>query len=215
MAGLLDHVGIEKAAVMGASGGGPTAYLFAARHQDRVSCLVQIDAICQPVSVSVTERLFSTAVGAAASIALMKRAPRVFVRMVLGRPPAVPSPVMASRARAVLEDRVHMAGLQALFQSAYSHWPARRSGYRNDVDLVTRLGLLPLEEIACRTLIVHGTADTSVPPGQAEHAHARIPGSELYWVKDGEHVGALLNEQDQAQKRITEWLRAQAREPAP
>ncbi|MGT2463358.1 prolyl oligopeptidase family serine peptidase [Sinomonas atrocyanea] len=165
--------------------------------------------------MSVMERLFSTAVGASASIALMERAPRIFARMVLGNPPGVPSSVMASRARGVLDDQVHMAGLRALFRSAYSHWPERRRGYRNDVDLVTRLGRLPLEEITCPTLIVHGTADTSVPPGQAEHAHARIAGSELYWVKDGEHVGALLNEQDRAQTRITEWLRAQERQRAP
>ena len=46
MAAFLDALGIEQIPVVGASGGGPSTYLLAARHPERVRCLVEIDSIC-------------------------------------------------------------------------------------------------------------------------------------------------------------------------
>ncbi len=52
---------------------------------------------------------------------------------------------------------------------------------------------------------MHGTADTSVPPAHAEHAHAQISGSELYWIR-GSHLGFGIDEGDQAQQHALSWL---------
>ncbi|MBO1269911.1 alpha/beta fold hydrolase [Arthrobacter cavernae] len=75
---------------------------------------------------------------------------------------------------------------------------------------------MDLEAIACPTLIMHGTADSSVPPENARHAHQRIPGSELHWMQ-GSHVVFFLEEGDTAPVYALEWLRGKnpARVPGP
>jgi len=45
LAALLDHLKIEKVAVLCFSAGGPPAYQFAMRHPDRVWALVAVDSI--------------------------------------------------------------------------------------------------------------------------------------------------------------------------
>ena len=40
LAALLDELKIDKVAMFGNSGGGPTAYTFAQRHPDRTTCLI-------------------------------------------------------------------------------------------------------------------------------------------------------------------------------
>ena len=48
LAALLDALGIDRIIVLAASGGGPASYELAARHPDRVSTLVEVDAVCIP-----------------------------------------------------------------------------------------------------------------------------------------------------------------------
>jgi pimeloyl-ACP methyl ester carboxylesterase len=63
-----------------------------------------------------------------------------------------------------------------------------RAGYDNDEAEFASLARLPLEAITCPTLIVHGSADTSVPTSHSEHAHHAIAGSRLRWIADGRHA---------------------------
>lgn len=61
--------------------------------------------------------------------------------------------------------------------------------------------------ITCPTLIMHANLDASVPPENAKHAHRRIAGSELYWMR-GSHVASFLEEGDTAPIYALEWLRS-------
>ena len=56
-------------------------------------------------------------------------------------------------------------------------------------------------------LIVHARSDKAVPPANAEFAHARITGSELYWM-DGSHLAFGLEAVDTAPAYVLNWLRA-------
>ncbi|WP_198165937.1 hypothetical protein [Agromyces laixinhei] len=60
--------------------------------------------------------------------------------------------------------------------------------------------------MTCPTLIVHGRSDKTVPPANAEYAHAHISGSELYWM-DGSHVAFALEAADTAPAYVVRWLR--------
>lgn len=48
IAAALDELGIDRAAVLSWSGGGPCGYRFAVRHPDRLSALVAVAAVSQP-----------------------------------------------------------------------------------------------------------------------------------------------------------------------
>jgi pimeloyl-ACP methyl ester carboxylesterase len=67
-------------------------------------------------------------------------------------------------------------------------WAGMRAGYDNDEAEFASLAPLPLDAIACPTLIVHGSADTSVPTSHGEHAHDAIAGSRLQWIPEGRHA---------------------------
>jgi pimeloyl-ACP methyl ester carboxylesterase len=60
-AALLDHLGIQKAAVVGISSGGPAAIQFALRHPDRCWSLVLISAPNQPLPpTTMVRKLFNS-----------------------------------------------------------------------------------------------------------------------------------------------------------
>lgn len=203
LAALLDTLGIDRIKVFAGSGGGPAGYLLAARHADRVVRLLQVDAVCLPGPKIPLARLSA-------------RDPALRLQLWLFRHAAVPmltalfrrfgkdSPDEAARmAAAVAADPVRMAQLEAIFRSSMG-WKRRREGFDND--FAPMPGPLPLATITCPTLIVHGRSDSAVPPANAEHAHASIAGSELYWMQ-GSHVAFFLEEAPTAQPYALDWLR--------
>ena len=72
-------------------------------------------------------------------------------------------------------DPVRLGHLEAILMASLG-WPQRRAGF--DADSAALMGLAPLDfqKITRPTLIMHGTAHTVVPPENARHAHASIPG---------------------------------------
>ena len=106
-------------------------------------------------------------------------------------------------------DPVRIGHLEAILIASLG-WPQRRAGFDADSAAIMGLASLDLQKITCPTLIMHGTADTAVPPENARHAHASIPGSELYWMR-GSHVAFFLEEGDTAQPYALEWLQRQVR----
>ena len=63
----------------------------------------------------------------------------------------------------------------------------RKDGWDNDTEQWETLPELPLASIRCPTLIVQGTADTNVPPANAELAHSQIAGSQLVSLAGEDH----------------------------
>lgn len=178
---LLDVLGLERVAVLGASGGGPAAYALAGRHPERVDCLVQVDSVALPVPPSRLERLtWSSRPLVAVQLWLVDRVAGRMVTMMGGTPARAPQ---VASAQAALLRTVILSG---------SNWPRMRAGYDNDDAQFASLAPLPLAQITCPTLIVHGSADTTVPTKHAERAHATIPRSHLRWIPGGRHTAFWL-----------------------
>jgi pimeloyl-ACP methyl ester carboxylesterase len=71
----------------------------------------------------------------------------------------------------------------------WSIWPLslRREGLINDYEQFTNLSA-PLEEIKSPTLVIHGDEDINVDIDHAKESIKRIENSELYVVKEGDHM---------------------------
>lgn len=194
---LLDALAVDRVAVLGVSGGGPASYALAGRHPDRVGCLLEVDALCLPMPPNRLERLvFSSRPLVALQLWLVDHFPGRMLRLLGGT--GNPGPQETA-------DRAAL--LRAIVQSV-SDWPRVRVGYDNDEAEFAALGELPLDQIACPTLIVHGRADRSVPIAHAKRAHAAISGSQVRVLPDGSHMAFFVD--PDAQREALAWLRRHA-----
>lgn len=205
LAALMDAIGIANFAVFAGSGGGPAAYALAARYPDRVTRLVQVDSVCLPIPPFPFARLSAKDPSIRFQLWLLRRAAVPMLKMMFRRFGGEPREEAAAHASRVAADPVRVAHLEAIYMAS-SGWAGRRAGFDNDSTAFKRLTPLNLEAITCPTLIMHATMDASVPPENAEHAHRRIAGSELYWMH-GSHVAFFLEEGDTAPTYALEWLR--------
>lgn len=203
LAALLDALEIDRIMVFAGSGGGPAAYELAARHGDRVSKLVQVDA------VSLTDhdpgpfaRMTARDFPIKAMIWLLRHAKKPTLTVLLRSFGTYTQQEASERAAmlAALPDRT--AWLEATFAASLGT-ARRRQGIRCDLTVGPPV---PMERIACPTLIVHGRRDRVAPPVHAEYAHSHISGSELYWM-DGSHLAFSLEAADTAPAYVADWLR--------
>jgi pimeloyl-ACP methyl ester carboxylesterase len=63
----------------------------------------------------------------------------------------------------------------------------------------------PLERITAPTLVVHGTADTVVPPEHARLAAGTIPGARLHMIEGGGHL-CVVTHKEEAVPVVAEFL---------
>jgi pimeloyl-ACP methyl ester carboxylesterase len=211
LAALLDALGIDQIPVVGASGGGPSTYLLAARHPDRVSCLVQIDAVCltYPKPSWVARRLGYGTTSLRLGQVLFDRYPRAAMKAMLASTSTLSAPARAQQAQGIADDPDRVALMSALTATTSRQAAQRQAGLRNDFTQFADIGELPLAGITCPTLVVHGTADTDVPTPNAAYAHASIPTSELHWIPDGSHFGFWVNDDAETHQRyVLDWLLA-------
>lgn len=196
-AALLDHLHLDRAAILGVSGGGPSALQFALRHPERCTALVLSAAVSQqvparPVGIYASDFGFWLATTALRSIALRKIG---VTKRDLARATAPEREVVGA-----LLDRVHPIGL-------------RRAGLLHDIaewaDPSRWDRDYPLEDIRVPTLVVHAVDDTVVPVSHAENSASRIPGARLFTVPSGGHV--RLGQAARLREEITSFIEAHAR----
>jgi len=203
---LLDALGIAQVAVIAISGGGPSAIHFALRHPDRCSCLVLISTTGGKVGERLPMAFYL--------LKLLGRWPAVlrlmkgkasqdlerFLRRSVSDPDVLARTVQDPEVRPLLEEMMRMSTDRVA---------QRLPGTFNDVT-VTQTRDYPLEQIAVRTLVVHGTADPFVPfEKHGRMLAARIPGAELLAVEGGEHV-TIFTHRAAVQPRVVGFLRANA-----
>jgi pimeloyl-ACP methyl ester carboxylesterase len=171
---LLDHLGLQRVAVIGTSGGGPYAIEFARQFPDRCSALVLIAAVTmsfpreQEDDPSLIERAFATPLGMDLGLWLVRESfPKQIKHIDMS------DAVTREYARAMIESAVPTE--------------RRRAGFQNDWTNFADLSRLQLEAIRAPTLILHGTADTNVPYAHAEYASRTIPGAVLVTFDGYDH----------------------------
>lgn len=169
-AALLDKLGIQKAAIVGVSGGGPSALQFALRHPDRCNGLIMLSAVAQHYSENEVNQLLSPPKRLLKMLSdrLFLFNPFVFVLVKLSE--AVP--------HLISPDFFHSIAMSSL----------RQPGYDNDMVEFGKIANYPLECINVPTLALHGTADTDLPIAHAELVEAKVPGARLIKAEGGDHL---------------------------
>jgi pimeloyl-ACP methyl ester carboxylesterase len=206
---LLDALGIERAAVLGASAGAPSALELALRHPQRVSALVLLapalyaprrEGIPSVTPAPGTELAFDTALRADFAFwAATRIAPALVTRALLATPPelvAAAEPSERERVARLLEEILPVS--------------ARRLGLRNDAAVTTGIERVALERVRAPTLTVSARDDLFGTYDAAQYSAGAIPGGRFLGYETGGHV--LVGRNDDAMNEIAAFLAAN-REP--
>jgi pimeloyl-ACP methyl ester carboxylesterase len=201
---LLDALGIPRAGVVGASAGGPSALQLAIRHPQRVGKLVLMVPAAfvprpqgeAPVRVPPgTAQLFDTALKSDLLFwALLRVAPNVMTRSLLGTPPeivAAAPPAERARVADILNSILPVS--------------PRRLGLLNDADVTTHLTRYELERITAPTLAVSVADDLYGTYDVARYTAEQIPGARFVGYPSGGHV--FVGRQDAVTAELSAFLR--------
>ena len=188
-AALLEALGIDACAIVGISGGAPSAIAFASRHADRTRALVLACALA-PHLVTATPRSWKLfRVPGLAEIAMppvravnrwRTRRPRDEIDVVLTR-----NLTPDERARAGADRQIRDDLLRHVL--AHQEAPPPVAGLRNDYAQVERATAAFAGSVSCPALVLHGKADTAVPLSHASFYANAIPGAELKIFEDAGH----------------------------
>lgn len=180
LAALLDTLGISQAGFIGTSTGGLVGLHFALRHPDRCNALVLASGVNAPLPSHLSHygRLSPLLESDFLPWALLH--PELFV---------IAKPTLRKQ---VTPNPDKMSIIEELVQTAYPT-SLRLSGMLNDAWQIDHQGFLPLEEITTPTLVIHGTADDTVPFEQGVNSAARIPGARFLPIYEGTHYCILTH----------------------
>ena len=166
---VLDAAGVESAYVFGVSMGGVIAQEVALRHPDRVRGLI----------LGCTHPSGRDAVRASPEAVAM-----LFDRTPRSARDAIEASVPFIYADDTPRDRIDEDVAVRL------RWPLRAKAYWGQLDAMRRHGGLldRLRGLDVPTLVMHGTADRLVQPGNARLLAEAIPGAQLEWLDGASHV---------------------------
>ncbi len=175
-AALLDSLGIDRAVVLGISGGGPSSYAFAATHTERcaglvLACAVRSGVITAPVGM----RRLAAVPGLWSGLATLARTADA-VRRARGRRVEVDVSGLTEAERQLLDDP-YVREAAEVFEGERTR-TIRGRGLRNDT---RRLGDAAPEwsAPAVPTVVLHGDLDEVVPLANGEAHAAAAPGARL------------------------------------
>lgn len=205
---LLDTLGIETAALVAYSAGGPPAIHFAARYPQRIWSLILECAVSKRYEMNhnnIGENiLFRHLMFNDPSLWLAdvfaKHEPYLVGVATIEMESSLEEEDVMHLMRAIMKDEHRVKILMELIRSM-SPSKLRTRGLNNDLKQLREIDRLPLERVAARTLIIHGSDDTDVPLEHARNAAESIPGSELFLVEKGFHILALSDEADEVNKK--------------
>lgn len=178
VAKFMDRVGVGRAAVVGSSHGGAVAWHLAASEPRRVGALVLMAPVGYPFEGGRPPLVFRLLANPVAGPVLIRLTPKR---------------EFAKRARGVYGDPSRLD--QATINQQYDLF--RRAGNRDALLAMLRAGSsggpIPdprpaMARIEAPTLLVWGTADTAVPPAQAERFKGDIRGAEVALVQGAGHA---------------------------
>ncbi|RLM59348.1 alpha/beta hydrolase [Halobellus sp. Atlit-31R] len=214
-AALLDELDIDRALVVGVSGGGPAALQLAADHPERVSGLLLASAVTTEIDAheyTVGNPLLDSLLTSTPALdlrsglvaALARFAPDVLIERALRMWSTLEGEALEDHLDAVESDP---AQRQLLLDVLASVLPAsaRIDGALNDQDWFGELPLADYETIACPALVIHGEHDGAVPISHAEHAAERLQNAELLRLH-GDHFAFVGADTERAEARVRAFL---------
>jgi pimeloyl-ACP methyl ester carboxylesterase len=184
---LLDVLGIEKAAVIGASAGSPSSLQFALRHSRRCTALVLLvpaayvprpDGGASMQTPAGTAFLFDTALRSDFLFwAARKLAPQTIARAILATPPAILEMAPEDEQARVAQVLDHILPISP-----------RRLGLVNDVAIISSLPRYELERIGVPTLVVSTADDLFGTFDTARYTAEHIPRARFVSYPSGGHL---------------------------
>jgi len=212
MAALLDELGIDRAAVLSWSGGGPASYRLAVRHPDRVSALVTAAAVSKtyhlPKDDLSSRLMLGTAGGRWLLRVLAAHAPKQYISGTLSSEGDLSKEQLTQRVEEVLADPVKRDFVLGIGQTAEQD-KRRATGYRNDLAQFAAIESLRLESIAVPTMIIQGSADSDVLPEHSDFAASTIPGAQLITLEAGTHLALYTHpDAEAAQRKVIDFVDA-------
>jgi pimeloyl-ACP methyl ester carboxylesterase len=220
-AALLDALGIERVSVVTVSAGGPPGYLFAARHPERVAALVAIASVSgryapQHSGNRLAQALFMSDAGLKLAVRMTNRAPGRMARAMLNSTAHYSAEELQRQLDFTLGSPDSAAFLRD-FTAALMPYRPRVPGNTNDTEQLRGLAELPMADVRCPTLVVHGTHDSDVPFCHGVRAYEQIAGAQRYWIAEGAHLGFWLGtgsaQAQTAARRFLDQVGAAARDP--
>jgi pimeloyl-ACP methyl ester carboxylesterase len=165
-AAMLDELGIQKTAVIGASGGGPAAIAFALRYPNRVSALVLMCAVTQGhrTRTATAERVVFTDEALFSDWRAAQENPAIWI----------PKLIDGSLVHLVAPYPEKVAMLDRMART-FMPIGTRTEGFMNDVTQLRAMDDFPLEQLRVPTLVLYGTNDSNVPASHSETAARQIP----------------------------------------
>ena len=204
-AALLDALGIRRAAILGASAGGPSALQFALRHPERSAALVLLapaayapraggaPSVRTPPGV---ELLFSTALRSDFLFwAAVRAAPDTLTRSILGTPPEL-------LRNAGADEQARIARMLARILPV----TLRRVGLQNDAAVTSNLQRYDLEVIAAPTLVLAAADDLYGTYEMGRYSADHIRGARFVGYPSGGHL--LVGHEVASTAEILAFLRA-------
>jgi 2-hydroxy-6-oxonona-2,4-dienedioate hydrolase len=203
-ASLLDALNIQRAAVVSASAGAPSAMQFALRYPERVAALVLlVPAAYVPrpggaLSIKTPpglDFLFDTALRSDFLFwAAIRIARKAVIRSVLATPPAVPKSASAEERARVLQVLDHILPIGP-----------RRPGLINDSAITSSLPRYELERIAAPTLVLSVADDLFGTFDGARYSAENIPHARFVGYSSGGHL--WVGHQKEVMSEIVSFLR--------
>ncbi len=200
---LLDALGIDKAAVLGGSAGGPSALQMAIRHPDRVSALVLLVPLAYKPSTAAdsakplapwAEALLMRLIGSDFLFWVGLHVARdQVIQYVLATPPAqvrAASPKERARINAILDHILPVS--------------ERAAGLRSDSVLGKNLGPAALDKVSAPTLVVSVRDDGFGTYASAQYTASQIKGARFIGFDHGGHI--WVGHDDEVNEEIVKLL---------
>ena len=211
-AAVLDELGIEKVALFSISAGGPFAYNFAIRHPDRVWAFIAVDSVSgyydlPETAGPITQMIFLSDTGQKLLQKMTKAKPDAFIKEIFKSEAYYTKNEIKKHLEFVLNDPDAYRFVAAFMNTMYPYI-TRRAGTENDMEITRSLTHLPVEDIKCPTLVIHGTHDADVKFYDGVYAYEHIKNAERIWIEEGSHLCFWINPKSkEAQEYAIDFLK--------
>ncbi len=192
---LLDSLGVQRAAVIAVSAGGPSGLQFAMSYPERVSGLVLAAAISYNEPTPQEARAVATINRLIGSDFIY------WLGLRLARPQVVELLGVSRSVQACLT-QAEQAQIDQFLQAMLPMGP-RLPGIQLDQQCVFPRDY-PLDQIQVPTLVIHARDDRLVSFDKGQHSAARIPGAEFMVLEDGGHF--MAGHAQEIQERVAAFV---------
>lgn len=191
--GLLDHLGIDKAHVLGMSLGGPVAQDIAINYPDRVKKLILVCSMAGGEGARLHPDMLR-------ALGMEDSSRRVDFRKVDFLQIMKATVALAFNSRSLAESLAAQAG------TWFKQFDI--DGFIRQWEAVTSYNALDrIHKIRARTLVITGTEDRLVDPHSSEITAALIPNSKLVKVEGGSHA-FFMEMSDRFNREVLDFLKA-------